>query len=220
MIVEADVLSPEDLLAVRQGLSAVPFRDGRATAGSAAESVKDNEQARGHDPAVIAIARRVRLALEAHPVVRSWARPVRWSQPMFARYGPGQQYGVHTDNAFVFDESGRSVRTDISYTLFLSEPESYDGGALLVRDPAGERQFRPKAGCAIFYSTGQLHSVTPVSCGERVVCVGWIQSLIRREDQREILYDLEQVRDGMSPGEGSLIMDKAIGNLLRQWGED
>ncbi|WBH15075.1 Fe2+-dependent dioxygenase [Sphingomonas radiodurans] len=220
MIIQANVLRQEDLLAIREGLSSAAFRDGRATAGAAAGRVKDNAQARGNDPGVIALARRVRLALEAHPVVRSWVRPVRWSQPMFARYGPGQHYGAHTDAAFVYNESGRPVRTDISFTLFLSDPGAYDGGELLISDPAGDRQFRPAAGSAIFYTTGQLHSVTPVTRGERLVCVGWVQSLIRRSDQRELLNDLEQVRDEMESGHGSLLMDKAIGNLLRMWGED
>lgn len=169
---------------------------------------------------MIALVRRVRLALEAHPVVRGWVRPVRWSLPMFARYAPGRGYGMHTDNATVYDENGWPVRTDISFTLFLSEPDSYDGGALLVRDPAGDREFRPGAGSAVFYPTGQLHGVTPVTRGERLVCVGWIQSLIRRADRRELLFDLEQVRGEMDSLSGSPLMDKAIGNLLRMWAED
>jgi len=219
LIVQADVLSREEVLATTQGLAAAPFRDGRVTAGAAAGSVKNNEQARGNDPGVIALARRVRLALEAHPVVRTWARPVRWSTLMFARYGPGRQYGLHTDNAVVFDEGGWPVRTDISFTMFLSDLDSYDGGALVVRDPCGDREFRPEAGSAIFYPTGQLHSVAPVTRGERLVCVGWLQSLVRRADQRELLFDLEQVRGDMSSSGESLMLDKAIGNLLRMWGE-
>jgi PKHD-type hydroxylase len=219
LIVQADVLSREEVLAITQGLTAAPFRDGRVTAGAAAGNVKNNEQARGSDPGVIALARRVRLALEAHPVVRTWARPVRWSTLMFARYGPGGQYGLHTDNAVMFDEGGWPVRTDISFTMFLSDLDSYEGGALVVRDPAKDREFRPEAGSAIFYPTGQLHSVTPVTRGERLVCVGWLQSLIRRADQRELLFDLEQVRAGISSGGESLMLDKAIGNLLRMWGE-
>lgn len=220
MIIETQVLSPEDLLAVRQGLAAAPFRDGRLTAGAVAGRVKNNEQARGDDPGVVALIRRVRLALEAHPVVRGFVRPVRWSVPMFARYGPGQCYGVHTDNAVAHDESGWPVRTDVSFTLFLSEPNSYDGGALLLRDRAGDREFRPAAGSVVFYPTGQLHEVTPITRGERLVCVGWMQSLIRRADQRELLLDLEQARAGMNGGDTSLLLDKVIGNLLRMWGEN
>jgi PKHD-type hydroxylase len=156
LIVQADVLSPEEVLAIKQGLAAAPFRDGRVTAGAAAGNVKNNEQARGNDPGVIALARRVRLALDAHPMVRTWARPVRWSTLMFARYGPGGRYGLHTDNAVMFDEGGWPVRTDISFTMFLFDLDSYEGGALVVRDPVKDREFRPKAGSAIFYPAGQL----------------------------------------------------------------
>lgn len=219
LVIETQVLSPAEVLAIRQGLAAAPFRDGRATAGPAAGRVKQNEQARGDDPGVVALVRRVRLALEAHPLVRSWVRPVRWSLPMFARYGPGGRYGVHTDGAVVHDENGTPVRTDISFTLFLSDPGSYDGGALLLRDPAGDREFRPAAGAAVLYPTGLLHGVTPVTRGERLVCVGWAQSLIRRADRRELLFDLERVRSGMDGGDASLSMDKAIGDLIRMWGE-
>jgi PKHD-type hydroxylase len=219
LIFQAEVLSRAEVLAIRQELATTPFRDGRVTAGSVAGSVKNNEQARGNDQVVIALARRVRLALEAHPVVRTWARPVRWSPLMFARYGPGRQYGLHTDNAVMFDEGGWPVRTDISFTLFLSDHNSYEGGALLVRDSASDREFRPEAGSAVFYPTGQLHAVLPVTRGERLVCVGWVQSLVRRADQRELLFDLEQLRGGPNPGEEFLLLDKAIGNLLRMWGE-
>ncbi len=218
MIVQADVLSRQEVLAVREVLAGTQFRTGRVTAGAAAERVKDNEQTRGDDPDAIALGRRVRLALEAHPVVRTLVRPVRWSSLMFSRYCPGQQYGLHTDNAVMYDEGGWPLRTDISFTVFLSDLDSYEGGALLVRDLAGDREFRPDAGSAVFYPTSQLHRVTPVTRGARLACVGWVQSLVRRADQRELLFDLEQVRSGMNPGD-ALLLDKAIGNLLRMWGE-
>ena len=220
MIVLADVLSRQQVLAVREGLAVAPFRDGRVTAGAAAERVKSNEQARGDDPGVIALGRTVRLALETHPLVRTLVRPVRWSSLMFSRYRPGQQYGVHADNAAMYDEGGWPLRTDISFTLFLSDATTYEGGALLVRDLAGDREFRPEAGSAVLYQTGQLHSVTPVSSGVRLACVGWVQSLVRRPDQREILFDLERVRKGLGPDDSSLLLDKTIGNLLRMWSED
>ena len=218
-MVLTDVLSPQEILAIREGLAVAPFRDGRVTAGAAAERVKSNEQARGDDPGVIALGRRVRLALEAHPMVRTWVRPVRWSSLIFSRYRPGQHYGVHADNAAMYDERGSPLRTDISFTLFLSDLTAYEGGALLLRDLGGDREFRPAAGSAVLYRTGQLHSVTPVSSGVRLACVGWVQSLVRRPEQREILFDLEGVRKGLAPEEASLLVDKTIGNLLRMWGE-
>ncbi|MDZ4371081.1 MAG: Fe2+-dependent dioxygenase [Phenylobacterium sp.] len=219
MIVVEDVLSAEDLRAVQDGLEQAPFRDGAATAGRSAMVVKHNEQARADDPGVIAMARRVRLALEAHPVVRSLVRPVRWSNLIFSRYRPGQQYGLHADNAAMFDAAGWPLRTDVSFTLFLSDPGTYEGGELLIRDLAGDRAFRPSAGSAIVYPTGLLHRVTPVTAGTRLACVGWVQSAIRRADQREILFDLERLRAGEAGGDQSLVLDKTIGNLLRMWGE-
>lgn len=215
-----DVLDPGQLLDVQQGLAGAPFRDGRATAGAAAERVKLNEQARGDDPGVIDLARKVRLALETHPTFRSLVRPARWSSLMFSRYGPGQQYGLHADNAAMYDDGGWPLRTDISFTLFLSDPQTYEGGALLLRDLAGDREFRPAAGSAVLYPTGQLHRVTPVTSGVRLACVGWVQSMIRRADQRELLFDLERVRRRPDAEDAELLLDKTIGNLLRMWGED
>lgn len=220
MIIQADLLAHDELSAIQHGLTTVPFYMGHLTAGTSAKRVKDNEQAEGDNPAVIALSRRVRLALEAHPLVRSWVRPIRWSRLIFSRYGPGQSYGMHTDNATMDDESGWPLRTDISFTLFLSEPESYEGGALVVRDLFGDCEYRPKAGSVIFYPTGQIHRVAPVTSGVRLACVGWMQSSIRRSDQREILFDLEQARSGADGTETSLLLDKSISNLLRMWAED
>ena len=218
MFVVGDVLPREEVLAVREALTGIEFRDGRATAGAAAQRVKNNGQARGDDPKVMALARRVGPAIERHPLIRSLARPVRWSSLVFSRYGMDQQYGLHVDNATITDHAGWPLRTDISFTLFLSDPETYEGGALRIRDLSGDREFRPAAGSMVIYPTGHLHCVTPVTDGTRLACVGWIQSLIRRGDQREILYDLEQVRLGAT-SEHALLLDKTIGNLLRMWGE-
>ena len=217
LIVVEDVLGLDETFAIREALHRAPFRDGALTAGAAARKVKRNEQARGDDPGVVAVSQRVRLALESHDVMRRLVRPVRWSKLLFSRYGPSQQYGLHADNAVMTDADGWPFRTDISFTLFLSDPETYDGGGLLIADSAGDREFRPAAGCAVFYPTGLLHRVMPVTSGVRLACVGWVQSSVRRPDQREILFDLERLRDGVTD-EASLILDKTIGNLLRMWG--
>lgn len=220
LIMLAEIFSREEAQALCDELMDAPFRDGVATAGPAAGRVKANEQARPEDPAVLALARRVRLAMEADPVVRSFARPTMWSNLIFSRYGPGQHYGLHVDNATMYAEGGWPLRTDLSFTLFLSDPEAYEGGALSIRDFAGDREFRPQAGVAVLYPTGCLHAVTPVRRGVRLACVGWMQSRIRRPDQREILHDLEAVRDGAGAEDAALRLDKTIGNLLRMWGED
>ncbi len=117
------------------------------------------------------------------------------------------------------DECGERLRTDVSFTLFLSDPATYEGGALLIDGLDGEREHRPAAGSAVLYDTGRLHQVTPVTSGERLAAVGWIQSLIRRPDQRELLFDLERVRATLPDGEPRLLTDRTIGNLQRMWAE-
>jgi PKHD-type hydroxylase len=219
VIVLADVLTDDELTRVRQGLARAPFRDGKATAGPAARRVKDNEQARGDDAEVQALGRLVREALERHPVFAALARPARWSNLMFSRYSGGQRYGLHTDDAAMRDERGETLRTDLSFTLFLADPDAYDGGALLIDGLDGEREFRPAAGSAVLYQTGQMHCVTPVTRGQRLACVGWIQSQVRRADRRELLFDLERLRPAVPEGEARLLLDKSMGGLLRMWSE-
>lgn len=218
MIIIEDVLGRDEALAIGEALGHAPFQEGALTAGPAARQVKQNMQARGDDAGVAALGRRIRLALDGHQLVRRLIRPIRWSNLMFSRYDLDQHYGLHADNAMMVDENGWPFRTDISFTIFLSDPDTYDGGALSIPEPSGDRAFRPGAGCAVFYPTGLLHQVTPVTAGVRLACVGWIQSLVRRPDQREILHDLERLRDGTT-GQAALTLDKTIGNLLRQWGE-
>jgi PKHD-type hydroxylase len=219
MIVLNDVLSAAEVTRMVESLARVPFRDGRATAGPAARGVKDNEQAVGSDPEVAALARSVKLALERHPTFNDLVWPLRWSNLMFSRYVSGQRYGVHTDDACMADDSGWPLRTDISFTIFLSDPSSYQGGELKFLDATSARSFKPGAGSMVIYPTGVLHEVTPVTSGVRLACVGWVQSLIRRADQREVLFDLSCVRRELTEGDAKLRLDKAVGNLLRMWGE-
>lgn len=218
MLTLSQVLSDEDLARVRAGLTNVPFQDGKATAGPVARKVKSNQQAVGADPGVEPLRRFVREALMRHPVFSAYARPAVWSRIMFSKYGLGDAYGRHTDDAFMSAEDGGRLRTDLSFTLFLSDPETYEGGALELDGLDGEREHRPRAGDAVLYATGRLHQVTPVTRGERLAAVGWIESQIRRDDQRELLFDLERVRAATPAGETRLLLDKSIGGLLRQWG--
>jgi PKHD-type hydroxylase len=111
------------------------------------------------------------------------------------------------------------IRTDLSFTLFLSDPETYEGGALVVEGLDGDRQARLGAGSLVLYPTGALHEVEPVTLGTRLACVGWVQSLIRRPDQREILFDMARARADMPAGEPRLLLDKSVSALLRMWGE-
>ena len=219
MLTIADVLDSADVARLRETLAAAPFRDGKATAGPEARKVKANQQAIGDDPAVAALAAFVRRALERHPIFMAYARPSRWSRLLFSRYRGGDAYGFHTDDATMEAEDGRRLRTDLSFTLFLSDPTTYEGGALLVDGLDGEREFRPEAGSVVLYPTGQLHRVTPVTSGERLAAVGWVQSLIGRADEREVLFDLTRVRWATPEGDARLLLDKSIGNLMRMWGK-
>ncbi len=219
MLILSDVLSPADVTRIRNGLETIPFVDGKTTAGAVARKVKSNQQADADAPGMEALRQFVREALERHALFGPYVRPARWSKLMISRYGPGDAYGLHTDDALMRDETGARLRTDLSFTLFLSEPETYDGGALLLDSLDGEREIRLPAGSAVVYRTGELHCVTPVTRGERLACVGWVQSLIRRADERDILFDLVRVRAHLPKGEARLLLDKASGNLMRLWSE-
>ena len=217
MLTLIDVLSAEEAGRLRAGLAEAPFRDGKLTAGPAARKVKSNVQADGSDERVRALAASVRQGLERSEVFRLYARPARWSKLLFSRYAAGDAYGMHVDDATMAGEDGGRLRTDLSFTVFLSEPESYEGGALLVDGLDGEREVKLPAGGVAVYPTGALHRVQPVTRGERLACIGWVQSLVRREDERELLFDLGRVRASLPDGEARLLLDKSIGNLLRLW---
>lgn len=215
----ADALSPEDVRTVRERLATIRFRDGRATAGEQARKVKANRQADPGDPAAPALADFVRRALERSPTVMQYARPTKWSPLIFSRYGPGEAYGTHVDDTVMWALGGGIMRSDLSFTLFLAEPDAYEGGALVLEGLDGEREVKLSPGGMVIYPTGVLHRVTPVTSGERVACVGWMQSLIRQEDQRELLFDLTRLRGRAPDGEDRLLLDKTVGRLLRMWGE-
>ena len=219
MLTISDVLSPEDVVRVREALAGLPFKDGRSTAGAAARAVKANTQADGADPRVQALATFVRDGLQRHEMVQAYARPARWSDLLFSRYTAGESYGLHVDAATMAAEGGGRLRTDLSFTLFLSDPHTYEGGALLLDELDGEREARPSAGSLVIYDTGALHRVTPVTGGERLACVGWIQSQIRRSDQRELLFDIVRAQAATPDGEARLLLSKSLGNLLRMWAE-
>ena len=218
MVLEG-VLTPDELTHISTSLARAPFRDGRATAGSSARKVKVNEQARGDDPIVLELARGIKQALEGRSEFQASVRPVRWSGLMFSRYSEGHRYGLHTDDAAAYDEQGVPLRTDVSFTIFLSDPTTYEGGELQIIGPLGDSSFKPPAGAAVIYPTGLLHEVTPITRGTRLACVGWVQSAFRSADQRELLFDLACARRETPEGHGRLLLDKGISNLIRMWAE-
>ncbi|MBI1188901.1 MAG: Fe2+-dependent dioxygenase [Alphaproteobacteria bacterium] len=215
LIVLAGVLEGEDLARVRARLDQAVWRDGKATAGPAARAVKNNLQA----PGLADLGAFVMDALKRHPLFEIAARPRRASPVMFSKYEPGMDYGPHTDDALMGVEE--RLRADLSYTLFLADPESYDGGALTIENAAGEQAIKLAAGDCVLYPSGTIHHVAPVSAGARLAAVGWVQSTIRDAGQREILFDLSMTRMRLAnaPREDVLRLDKSISNLLRMWAE-
>ncbi len=212
-------LDPSQLERARAVLATAPFVDGKVTAGATARKVKSNQQAQSADERVQALAGSIREILEANSLFRSYVRPAKLSGLLFSRYGPGHEYGMHVDDPVMRAGDGSRFRTDLSFTLFLADPESYEGGELLVENRAGARQVKLRAGGLVVYPSGALHRVNPVTRGERLACVGWVQSLIRREDQRETLFDLGRARASLPEGDVRLLVDKVASNLMRMWAD-
>jgi PKHD-type hydroxylase len=215
-----NVLAADELSALRAALAGVRFVDGRATAGWHAALVKRNTQAE-RVPAVTALQQQVLSALARNPVFQMGARPLRIAPPLFSRYQPGMEYGRHVDDAVMQGEP--AVRTDVAMTLFLSDPTEYDGGELVVESSAGEEAYKLEAGSAIVYPASSLHRVAPVTRGERLACVSWIQSQVRDPARRELLFELDTARRSLFEREGKSeefdLISKSLANLLRLWVE-
>jgi len=213
-----EVCSPAQVGVLRDLIDQGAFVDGEATAGRVAREVKSNEQLET-GARVDTVRTEVRKALMGHSGFVSFARPKTLSRILVSRYREGMAYGPHIDDALM---GGR--RADLSFTLFLSDPGSYEGGELVMDGPEGSTEIKLAAGDAVVYATSAIHQVAPVTRGERIAVVGWVRSLVRRPDQREILFDLDQVstclfeRDGKTRELDLILKTKA--NLLRQWAED
>ena len=214
------LLSSEQAAAMGEALRAesASWRPGTDTAGWHARTVKHNRQLDPDSPLHSRLSQQVRQALLAHPLVAAAALPVRVHGVLFSRCGVGEGYGRHVDNAYMKD--GRS---DLSFTLFLSEPGAYEGGALVLESPGAEEALRLPAGHAIVYPSTLLHRVEPVLAGERLAAVGWIQSRVRQADQRELLFELDTARRALfasqSHGEVFDLISRSYTNLLRRWGD-
>jgi PKHD-type hydroxylase len=194
------------------------FVDGKTTAGWHALAVKNNLQLAPSEDALLSGTDIVLQASMSHELFRAAARPKQMSPILFSKYLGGMHYGSHVDDAFM-----GNLRSDLSYTLFLSDPSSYDGGELVIDQTQGEQEFKLQAGDLILYPSTTLHRVEPVTRGERLAAVGWVQSCIRRADQRELLFDLERARLALFGREGKSaefdLISKSFTNLLRMWGE-
>ena len=219
MLCIGDVLDKREAAAIRSEVENLTFVDGRATAGWAARLVKDNEQADADDNELKALRSRIAERILQNEIFQVAVRPKALTPLLISRYKPGKQYGTHVDDALM-----RGMRTDVCFTLFLAEPETYEGGALVVETAAGEQEFKLVAGSMIVYPSNALHRVAPVQKGERLAAVGWARSFIRSAEQREILFDLENARRDIFDSHGKTPafdqLSKCSANLLRMWADD
>ena len=213
-IVLSDVLSATEARVLYQAACALPFEDGRKTAGRSARRVKDNLQA-APGAETEAVLEKVRNSLAAHPVFGAVAYPKGFAGMLVPRTEGGGHYGDHVDNAII-----GGARTDLSFTLFLTPPEDYDGGELTISDRLEERQVKLGQGEVVVYPSTTLHRVEPVTCGARLVVVGWVTSLVRDAGQREVLFDLWQaIARAEAAGDAAQVqlLSKSRSNLLRMW---
>lgn len=220
----ASVLGLEDLRRIRSVLDQTSWEDGRNTAGHRARAVKANQQLPPDGPEVAQISALVADRLAASPIFLAAALPLRVLPPRFNRYADAGYYGDHVDNA-IFPVTGTtmSVRSDVSITVFLNDPQDYDGGELVIQNSFGEHAIKLPAGDAILYPSGALHRVTPVTRGARLASFLWAQSLVPQEHKRRLLYDLDTAIQRLGtdhPEHGSVDTLTAIyHNLLREWSQ-
>lgn len=217
-IVIGHMLSADDLATVRAALAEARFVDGRDTAGYAARLVKNNRQAAG-ERRLETVRRLVAERILASEIFQLAVRPKTLTPLMFASYEPGMQYGTHVDDALM-----HGMRTDVSFTLFLSNPEDYDGGELVVETAAGDEATKLPAGSLLAYPSTSLHRVAEVTRGRRLAAVGWARSFVRDAAQREMLFDLDTARRQLFTRDGKTaefdLVSKSISNLLRMWMDD
>lgn len=223
MIVEIPgVFSPQEAQMLVEKLRATSWIDGKATAGAQSQRVKHNRQLDGDNPLGREIGDEIINRLAKDAVFMSAALPKRIYPPLFNRYGMGESFGFHIDNAVRGIRASRErVRTDLSATLFLSDPDTYDGGELVIRDTYGEQRVKLKAGSMILYPGSSVHKVEPVTRGERIASFFWIESLVRDDAQRSVLLDMDvaiQRLTQQEAGEESLVqLTGCYHNLLRMW---
>lgn len=215
------IFSPEELANIKQVLEQAKFVDGKLTAGWHAKLVKNNQQlqAGGEQQELKA---KIRTALNKNALFQTAIRPKSIHSLLFSRYDTEMSYDTHVDNALMGGNPSL-YRSDISFTLFLSSPQDYEGGELTIEGVQEEQSYKLEAGSAIVYPSTTLHRVNPVTKGSRLVVVGWVQSVVRDAGDREILFDLETARRAIFAKSGKTpefdLVSKSIANLLRKWAE-
>ncbi len=219
-----NLLTPAELTHLRTRLSEADWVDGKVTAGYQAQQVKQNAQIPENSPVSRELGDIVLAALARSPLFISAALPLRVFPPMFNSYAGGQTFGAHVDTAIrQLASTGQRIRTDLSATLFLTPPEDYNGGELDIHDTYGLHSIKLPAGSLVLYPATSLHAVRPVTRGARVSSFFWLQSMIRDEAQRTILYDLDtaiqQLATDVPNHSANLKLTATYHNLLRQWSE-
>lgn len=224
MLLTFPLLDESELRQARSLLETAPWADGRSTAGSQAVQAKNNEQLPHDCKASRALQSMVQDALDRSPRFLSAALPRRLFPPRFNRYSGGSNfYGKHVDGAVRFTEDGGRVRTDLSCTVFLSQPEEYEGGELVIHGPDGVRRIKLPAGHAVLYPGTSVHEVLPVTRGQRLASFFWVESMVRGHEQRKLLLELDEAlmalrgRDGESPE--AVALTGTYHNLLRMWAD-
>jgi PKHD-type hydroxylase len=219
-----DVLTGDPLARARQRLVSAGWVDGRITAGHQSARVKDNLQLPDDHPAAREIGEQIIGALQRHPLFISAALPLRVFPPLFNRYEGGQAFGNHVDNAVrQVPGTPHQIRTDLSATLFFTDPDEYDGGELVVEDTYGVHSVRLPAGHMVLYPSSSLHHVRPVTRGARIASFFWIQSMVRDDGERTLLFDLDSAIQRVNadvPDHPSAVQLTAVyHNLLRRWAD-
>ncbi len=213
-------LSVEEHAALSAIADKTTFVDGRESASVELASVKHNEQMSSADPSMSQVARIVGGALQRHATFASATLPRRMHSLRLSRYRVGMRYGRHVDAAIMYD-GGSSLRADLSFTLFLDEPETYDGGELRIGADGAARTFKLPARALVCYPTGALHEVSEVTRGERRAVVGWVESFVPDAASREVLYDLSRAMAHLRGVDGASdardLLSKTHANLLRRW---
>lgn len=220
----AEVLGAAEIDRIREALDAAEWVDGRVTAGFQSARTKDNAQVREGHPAAVRCGELILEALGRTALFHSAALPLRVFPPLFNRYAGGQSFGTHVDNAIrQLPGSGARIRTDLSATLFLSAPEEYDGGELVVEDTYGTQVVKLPAGHMVLYPATSLHHVRPVTRGARVSSFFWVQSMVAQDAERTLLFDLDSAirRLGRDVPEAPVLVQLTgiYHNLIRRWAQ-
>jgi len=218
-----NLLETEAVARMRARLDVAEWTDGRETVGPQGAQVKHNRQLPDASPLRGELGREILAACARHPEFHAATLPVKILPPRFNRYADGGSYGAHIDGAVMALADGSQLRSDIACTVFLSNPDDYDGGALVVDDTYGEHEVKLPAGDAVIYPASSLHRVEPVTRGARVAAFFWVQSLVRDEARRRTLLQLDtSIRELAASAVDAAVVKRLTGvyhNLLRQWSE-